>query len=165
VKIERGFAIWCGVLLVSLLLVTNYIGARERQRGSQSYACAESRPQGMCNAANTCGSSSEPCRIDIRRKGSNWASATPNIPGAKANAIFCVKVGTTVMWESSSKNTGFVIDFGPTSPFDTPGAIMGGPTVPFRSWRKGRAASNIPRERAPPGRFMECADLRMPRWL
>jgi len=131
VKIERGFAIWCGVLLFSLLLVANCIGARERQRGSKSYGCTESNAQGMCNAANTCGSSSEPCRIDIRRKGSNWASATPNIPGAKANAIFCVKVGTTVMWESSSKNTGFVVDFGPASPFDTPGAIMGGADRPI----------------------------------
>ena len=128
-KIERGVAVWCGVFLFSFLLVANYIGAKERQRGSQSYACTH--PQGMCNAANTCGSSSDPCRIDIKRRGSNWASATPSIPGAKANAIFCVKVGTTVIWESSSKNTGFVIDFGPSSPFDSPGAIMGGADRPI----------------------------------
>jgi hypothetical protein len=129
VKIERGVAVWCGVFLFSFLLVANYIGAKERQRGSQSYACTH--PQGMCSAANTCGSSSHPCRIDIKRRGSNWASATPSIPGAKANAIFCVKVGTTVIWESSSKNTGFVIDFGPSSPFDSPGAIMGGADRPI----------------------------------
>jgi hypothetical protein len=131
VKIERGFAVWCGLLLVSFLLAANYIGAKERQRGSQAYACAESHSQSVCNASNTCGSSSDPCRIDIKRKGSNWASATPNIPGAKGNTIFCVKVGTTVIWESSSKNTGFVIDFGPASPFDTPGAIMGGADRPI----------------------------------
>jgi hypothetical protein len=130
VKIERGFAVSCGLLLVSFLLAANYIGAKERQRGSQAYACAEPHPQSMCSAVNTCGSSSDPCRIDVKRKGSSWASATPSIPGIKENAIFCVKVGTTVTWESSSKNTGFVIDFGPASPFDTPGAIMGGADRP-----------------------------------
>lgn len=130
-KIERGFAIWCGVLLVSFLLAANYIGAKERRRGNQTYACAEAHPQSMCSAANTCGSSSDPCRIDVKRKGGSWASATPSIPGIKENAIFCVKVGTTVTWESSSKNTGFVIDFGPASPFDTPGAIMGGADRPI----------------------------------
>jgi len=130
VKNERGFAVSCGLLLVSFLLAANYIGAKERQRGSQTYACAEPHPQSMCSAANTCGSSSDPCRINVKRKGSSWASATPSIPGIKENAIFCVKVGTTVTWESSSKNTGFVIDFGPASPFDTPGAIMGGADRP-----------------------------------
>jgi hypothetical protein len=130
VKIERGFAVSCGLLLVSFLLAANYIGAKERQRGSQTYACAEPHPQSMCSAANTCGSSSDPCRINVKRKGSSLASATPSIPGIKENAIFCVKVGTTVTWESSSKNTGFVIDFGPASPFDTPGAIMGGADRP-----------------------------------
>jgi len=125
VKIERGFAVWCGLLLVSFLLAANYIGAKERQRGRQTYACPEHYPQSVCTAANTCGSSSDPCRIDVKRKRSSLASATPSIPGIKENVIFCVKVGTTVTWESSSKNTGFVIDFGPASPFDTPGAIMG----------------------------------------
>ena len=130
-KIERGFAISCALLFVSFLLVANYIGAKEQNRGNQTYACAEAHPQGMCSAANTCGSSSDPCRIDIKRKGSRWASATPSVPGIKKNAIFCLRVGTTVTWESSSKNTGFVIDFGPASPFDTPGAIMGGADRPI----------------------------------
>jgi len=68
VKIERGFAISCALLFVSFLLVANYIGAKEQNRGNQTYACAEAHPQGMCSAANTCGSSSDPCRIDIKRK-------------------------------------------------------------------------------------------------
>jgi hypothetical protein len=43
-----------------------------------------------------------------------------------------VKVGTTVTWQSSNKNTGFVLDLGPTSPFDTAdGAIMGGSDRPI----------------------------------
>ena len=37
-----------------------------------------------------------------------------------------VKVGTTVTWKSTSKGTGFVIDFGASSPFDSPDAITGG---------------------------------------
>jgi len=70
--------------------------------------------------------------VDVKRRGSNSASATPNIPNAKENMSFCVKVGTTVTWQSSSKNTGFVLDFGTSSPFDPPdGAIMGGADRPI----------------------------------
>jgi hypothetical protein len=50
---------------------------------------------------------------------------------AKANTPFCVKVGTTVTWQTSAKNTGFIIDFGPSSPFDIPGAIIGGSDRPI----------------------------------
>jgi hypothetical protein len=130
-KSRRGLTIWCVLLLFSLLLVVNHIGASGGHRGSQPYSCAEAHPHSMCNAANTCGTASSPCRVDVKRRGSNWASTTPSIPGAKENAIFCVKAGTTVIWESSSKNTGFVIDFGPASPFDTPGAIIGGADRPI----------------------------------
>jgi hypothetical protein len=42
-----------------------------------------------------------------------------------------VKAGTTVTWQSSAKNTGFILDFGPSSPFDTPGAIIGGSDRPI----------------------------------
>jgi hypothetical protein len=51
---------------------------------------------------------------------SDSASVTPSVPGAKAIAPFWVKVGTTEIWQSSSKKTGFVLDFGASSPFDTP---------------------------------------------
>jgi len=37
-----------------------------------------------------------------------------------------VKAGTTVIWKSTSKNIGFVVDPGTTSPFEPAGAIMGG---------------------------------------
>jgi len=42
-------------------------------------------------------------------------------------------VGTTVTFTSSSKNTGFVIDFGTTTtdPFDHEGAIIGGSDRPI----------------------------------
>jgi plastocyanin len=48
------------------------------------------------------------------------------IPNAKGNSLFCVKMGTTVQWKSTGKDIGFVVDFGPSSPFDPAGAIIGG---------------------------------------
>jgi plastocyanin len=48
------------------------------------------------------------------------------IPNAKADSLFCIKPGTTVQWKSTGKDIGFVVDFGPASPFDPPGAIIGG---------------------------------------
>ena len=63
--------------------------------------------------------------VDIKRT-SYSSSATPSIPGAKGNDLFCVKVGTTVTWQSTTKNTGFLVDPGQSSPFDPPGTFMGG---------------------------------------
>jgi hypothetical protein len=37
-----------------------------------------------------------------------------------------VQAGTTITWKSTQKNTGFVIDFGSSSPFDSGGTVMGG---------------------------------------
>jgi plastocyanin len=59
------------------------------------------------------------------KRTSNAASATPSIPGAKGNSTFCVKAGTTVIWKSDTKHQGFVVDMGPTSPFDTSDIIGG----------------------------------------
>jgi plastocyanin len=122
-KIQRGFAIWFGSILLTLLPVGSYMAARGPQRGGK-YVCSEANPETMCNAATTCGSASTPCTVDVKRT-ANAASVTPGIAGAKSNAPFCVKVGTTVTWNSSQKNTGFVLDFGPSSPFDQ-GTIIGG---------------------------------------
>jgi hypothetical protein len=95
------------------------------QSKSSKYACSEPKPAQLCNAANTCGSASAPCSVDVKRT-SNAASSTPDIPGAKSNSLFCVKVGTTVQWKSTGKNIGFVVDISNTSPFDPGGAIIGG---------------------------------------
>src|SRR5882757_277981 len=46
--------------------------------------------------------------------------------GRQIQQAFCIKVGTSVTFMTSSKNTGFVIDFGGTDLFDHPGAIIGG---------------------------------------
>jgi hypothetical protein len=122
-KYQRGFAMWFGLLLLTLVLLGTYMAARG-QSGRDKYVCSESDPQGMCSASTTCGSASAPCMVDIKRTASA-ASVTPGIPGAKDNVPFCVKVGTKVTFKSSSKNVGFVLDFGPSSPFGQ-GTIIGG---------------------------------------
>jgi hypothetical protein len=96
---------------------------------NDKYACAEPNPQSICNAGNTCGSASSPCKVDVKRD-DYGASATPAIPGAKGNSTFCVKTGTTIIWESTQKNTGFVVDFGSASPFGSDDAIIGGAQKP-----------------------------------
>ena len=116
--------IWFDLVLLALLLMSSYVAATGPQRGSNKYVCSETNPEAMCNAATTCGSASTPCTVDVKRT-ANAASVTPGIAGGKSNAPFCVKVGTTVTWSSSQKNTGFVLDFGPSSPFDQ-GTIIGG---------------------------------------
>ncbi|HEY6412334.1 MAG TPA: hypothetical protein VIX42_01520 [Edaphobacter sp.] len=63
--------------------------------------------------------------MDVKRTGSS-ASSTPSIPGAKNGSLFCVKQGTQLIWKSSEKNTGFVIDVGPIAAFEPDGAIIGG---------------------------------------
>ncbi len=100
-------------------------GSAAAQSQSGKYACEEPNPAQMCVAANLCGSASSPCNVDVKRT-ANAASSTPNIPNAKGNSLFCVNVGTTVVWKSTYKGDGFVIDVGPSSPFDPTGPIMGG---------------------------------------
>jgi hypothetical protein len=95
------------------------------QSKSNKYACSEANPAQLCNASNTCGSASTPCEVDVKRT-ANGASSTPSIPNAKSNALFCVTAATTVTWKSTSKNIGFVVDVGTTSPFEPTGAIIGG---------------------------------------
>ena len=112
-----------GLLLLSLVALATYTVGKEKD--SNKYLCsAESNPQGICNASTTCGSASAPCLVDIKRT-ANAASLTPSIPGAKENAPFCIKVGTKVSFKSESKNVGFVLDFGSSSPFGQ-GTIIGG---------------------------------------
>jgi plastocyanin len=95
------------------------------QSKANQYACSAAKPAQQCTAANTCGSATTPCSVDVKRTASA-ASSTPDIPNAKGNALFCVKAGTTVQWKSTGKEIGFVVDLGPASPFSPGGAIMGG---------------------------------------
>jgi hypothetical protein len=94
------------------------------------YVCDEPKPESMCTAANTCGSTSAACTVNVTRSGSG-ANVKPGIPKAKNNQFFCIKAGTKVVWMSSSKNTGFSISFGTDSPFDIDSAILGGGAKPI----------------------------------
>jgi hypothetical protein len=113
----------CGVLATAVVLCS-FAVAQDQLRGPEKYLCSEPDPQAICTAANTCGSASTPCTVDVKRTASE-ASATPSIPNAKGNQVFCVAAGTKVNWKSGSKNTGFVLDFGPSSPFSSD-TIIGG---------------------------------------
>ncbi len=131
-KIRRYLAALCCLFVLPLLL-TNFIVGKDTPKKIKGDVCSASNPASICAAANTCGSTSSPCSINIRRSGGSNATATPSIPDAKSNKAFCIKVGTTVTFTSSSKNTGFVIDFGTTTtdPFDHEGAIIGGSDRPI----------------------------------
>ena len=122
-KTRASLAISCALLFLPFL-PTRQVAAEEKAPASK-YVCSQPHPETSCNPGNTCGSSSEPCAVDVKRTG-NSASATPSIPSAKGNELFCVKSGATVTWQSKSKDTGFVIDFGPASPFEPAGSIIGG---------------------------------------
>jgi hypothetical protein len=113
-------AMTCFVVLLSCVAA---------QAQNDKYACSEPTPQSLCNPGNTCGSSSAPCTVDVKRD-DYGASATPDIPEAKGNSTFCVKTGTTIVWKSTQKNTGFVVDFGSSSPFGSDDAIIGGGARP-----------------------------------
>ena len=142
-KAQHRVAIWCGSLLFVSTSMAGFLAADAQQGKNNKYICSETNPGSMCTALTTCGSASSPCVVNIKRSGSTSASATsmPAIPNAKGNAPFCVKVGTTLTWQSSSKNTGFVLDFGPSSPFETPntpGTIIGGADRPVSVVAKKR---------------------------
>jgi len=123
-KIHYLVAIGC--LLVLPLLLTSFLIARDTKKKIKSDVCSAANPASICSAENTCGSTSSPCTIDIRRSQGTLATATPSIPNAKSNKAFCIKVGTTVTFMTGSKNTGFVVDFGKANPFDHEGSIIGG---------------------------------------
>jgi len=117
-------------LLVTPVLVTGLVQGGDKKKPKND-VCATGGSQNICSSDRTCGSPSTPCRVDIRRSESGGsASATPDFAGGKSNEAFCVKAGTTIIFASKSKNTGFVLDFGNSSPFDGQTAIMGGADRP-----------------------------------
>jgi hypothetical protein len=110
---------------ILLLSVVALLAIQATAQKKSKYACSEPKPETLCTAANTCGSPANPCTVNVNKEGGS-ASATASITEPKKNALFCVKAGTKVVWMSSNKNTGFVIDFGPDSPFDPNDPIIGG---------------------------------------
>jgi plastocyanin len=117
-------AVFC--LFVSPLLLTRFILSQETKDKVRNGVCSASNAASICIEANTCGSPTLPCTINIKRSGSSSATAKPSTTDAKANKAFCIKVGTKVTFSTSSGNTGFVIDFGKNNPFDHEGSIIGG---------------------------------------
>jgi plastocyanin len=116
--------------LIGLLLINGTITAGDKK--PKPSICANPHPEQLCTAANTCGSSSSPCELEIRRTGGGTdASVTPNIPNfPKGQTPICIAPGTSVTWKGDGKNTGIMVDFGATSPFDPAGTIMGGSDRP-----------------------------------
>jgi len=123
VEISTNYHILCRSCLL-LVLLSGYVAADNQEKTDGTSACSSG-----CSIKTTCGSSSIPCVVNVKRT-SNSASATPRITDAKGNAQFCVKVGTTVIWESGSKNTGFILDFGQSTPFGSQTTITGGSKRP-----------------------------------
>src|SRR5215467_4968805 len=111
-RICSHFAITHALLAIPLVLLAQTTQGQDKK---SKYACSESNSASLCTAANTCGSASEPCSVDVKRT-ANAASATPSINGAKGNSTFCVKAGTTVIWKSETKHQGFIVDMGPSTP-------------------------------------------------
>ena len=105
------------------VVLLSWATAHAQKKGK--YLCEEKQPESMCNSANTCGSPSSPCTIDITRSASA-ANVKPSIRDARNNQFFCIKAGTIVVWKSSNKNNGFTVSFGTDSPFDPDAPIMGG---------------------------------------
>jgi plastocyanin len=122
-KTQQQSNTWGMSLFLSCVILLCCAVAQAQKKSK--YACEEERPESMCTTANTCGSASSPCTVDITRSG-NTANAKPGIPNAKNNQLFCIKAGTTVVWKSSNKNNGFTVSFGTDSPFDPDSPIMGG---------------------------------------
>jgi hypothetical protein len=124
-KIQSCFTIHGAALLLAVLLIASLATAADKKKDKSNNACSQANPASLCNADNTCGSASASCNVDVKRT-TYSSSVTPSIPNAKGNELFCVKTGTTVTWQSTAKNTGFLIDLGDSSPFDPPGVITGG---------------------------------------
>lgn len=124
---KRGILLRLCLLLFSLgayVALSNHVVADNPGKGDDNPVCSSA-----CSLDRICGSSSVPCVVNVKRTNYS-ASATPKIPDAKGNASFCVKVGTTIVWQSSSKNTGFILDFGQTTPFGSQKTITGGSKKP-----------------------------------
>jgi hypothetical protein len=108
------------LVLVCLAVTTSALAQKKGK-----YVCDEPDPASLCTAANTCGSATAPCTVDVNKAGSS-SNVKPGIPNAKNNQFFCIKKGTTVVWMTSNKNTGFMISFGTDNPFDPDDPIIGG---------------------------------------
>lgn len=126
---SKRLVVFLASLLAFSVLLTGYLQGREKKK-LKNDICSAANGKNICTDSNTCGSATTVCEIDVKRSGNDSATATPSFSGAKSNAPFCVKAGTTITFKSTSKNTGFVVDFGNSSPFDSGAVVMGGDDRP-----------------------------------
>jgi plastocyanin len=128
---------WISILiLIALSMMTGDVGAKDKK--SKKTVCSNPHPEQLCSAANICGSSGSPCVLEIKRSdGGVDASVTPNIPNFPKDSVICIATGTRVTWQGEGKNTGIMVDFGSSSPFDPSGTIMGGSDRPVTVLTKG----------------------------
>ena len=131
--IEHGIKPGVRLLLPSYAVLMCCLAVSAQNKGK--YMCEEADPQTLCNAGNTCGSASSPCTIDVTRSGDS-SNVKPEIPNAQNNQLFCIKAGTTVVWKSRKKNTGFLVSFGNASPFEPDDPIRGGGKKPVTTVAK-----------------------------
>jgi hypothetical protein len=122
-KIQRSSVLKFSAPLLAFSLMSS--NATAYSQNSKDVCADPSAAAQMCTAANTCGSAMNSCSVDVKRT-SDSASATPSIPKAKGNSLFCMSVGTTVLFKTTDKGDGFVVDMGSSSPFDPTGVIRGG---------------------------------------
>ncbi len=116
-------------VLLCVIALSGLVFAQSKSKKDASpYACTTAS-QTSCTAANTCGSASTPCEVDVK-KTPYGIEVIPSTQENKKNTPFCVAPGTKVTFKTSNKNTGFIIDFGPNSPLDDPDTITGGTKHP-----------------------------------
>lgn len=122
---KKELAFW----LLAVTVIMGAAAAHAQKNKGDEYACKTPNAESLCSAAITCGSDSAPCTVSIKKDGGG-AEVTPDIAGAKSNKLFCIKAGTKMNFVAKSKNTGFVLDFGPKTPFDKEDSIIGGSNKP-----------------------------------
>jgi hypothetical protein len=122
-------AIVCGLVALMLLVVAGHTFAKDKK--TKTTFCSNAHPEQLCTSANTCGVNGAPCVLEVKRVGGGTeASVTPNIANFGKDAPVCIKTGANVTWQGGGKNTGLMIDFGESSPFEPSGTIMGGSDRP-----------------------------------
>jgi len=75
-KICRCLTVLCCLFVLPLLL-TNFIVGNDTKKKINGDVCSASNPASICAAANSCGSASTQCSIEIRRSQGTYATATP----------------------------------------------------------------------------------------
>jgi|SRR5208337_349370 len=129
-KSKAFLVILCSLLAMMLLVLTGYTVAKDKK--TKTTYCSNPHPEQLCTAATTCGANGSPCLLEVKRVGGGTeASVTPNLANFPKDQALCIQTGANVTWQGAGKNTGIMVDFGDTSPFEPAGTIMGGSDRPI----------------------------------